>query len=201
LLHPGLQGSQVIEGDAVNQEDFQRRASPFVAKLTTRVSRLVSRRFLSPRRHIRQDVRFGVVDQSNDGIREAGRVQKASVHRLQGLSVPAVGPATVSKREVGSAGVCVAGASDLGTSDHPLPLVLFESGGEQVAKGQPVSDVVQTRKLRIGLADPILRLTGLIRTIGEENVFTAGSLVGDSVLEAERFGRTWLAVTAEHGVK
>lgn len=37
-----------------------------------------------------------------------------------------------------------------------------------------------------------LRRTGLLSTIGEENIFTAGSIVGESVLEAERIGRAWL---------
>jgi SulP family sulfate permease len=37
-----------------------------------------------------------------------------------------------------------------------------------------------------------LRRTGLITSIGEDNVYPAGSIFGDSVLEAERIGRAWL---------
>lgn len=46
-----------------------------------------------------------------------------------------------------------------------------------------------------------LRRTGLVRTIGEENIFTAGSIVGESVLEAERFGRAWLQSNEGSGLR
>jgi SulP family sulfate permease len=46
-----------------------------------------------------------------------------------------------------------------------------------------------------------LRRTGLVRTIGEENIFTAGSVVGESVLEAERFGRAWLQSKEGSGLR
>ncbi len=38
-----------------------------------------------------------------------------------------------------------------------------------------------------------LERTGMIDLIGAENIFTAGDIIGDSVLEAERVGRAWLS--------
>jgi SulP family sulfate permease len=46
-------------------------------------------------------------------------------------------------------------------------------------------------------AETRLRRTGLIESIGEQNVFTAGSIIGESVLEAERIGRAWLNTSVD----
>jgi hypothetical protein len=37
-----------------------------------------------------------------------------------------------------------------------------------------------------------LRRTGLISVIGEHNMYPAGNIFGESVLDAERIGRAWL---------
>jgi SulP family sulfate permease len=60
-----------------------------------------------------------------------------------------------------------------------------EQGGRLLLAG--VEPDVETR----------LHRTGLIKSIGEENVFPAGNIFGESILEAERIGRAWLDQSVE----